>query len=79
MFVCVCVSVCVCVEGRGGAHWHQNCMQNCVTWGQIHKYSYLHNVEHVCSKINISKSKISNFELTTKWILIKNLNLKKKN
>ena len=38
----------MCVEGKGGgALTRKLCMLNCVNWGQIQKYNYLNNVEHV--------------------------------
>ena len=63
-------NVCVCVEGRGG---HIDTKTVCQTVSVEVKYR---NTQcRACGKLNISKSKNSNFELSTKCILIKNLNL----
>ena len=62
--------VCVCVEGRGD---HTNTKPVSQTVSVEVKYR---NTQcRACGKLNISKSKNSNFELSTKCILIKNLNL----
>ena len=62
--------VCVCVEGRGG---HTDTKTVCRTVSVEVKYR---NTQcRACGKLNISKSKNSNFELSTKCILIKNLSL----
>ena len=64
MFVYVCV-------WRGGGH--TNTKHVCQTVSVEVKYR---NTQlRACGKLNISKSKNSNFELSTKCILIKNLNL----
>ena len=65
--------VCVCVEGRGE---HTDTKTVCETVSVEVKYR---NTQcRACGKLNISKSKNSNFELSTKCILIKNLKLIKK-
>ena len=65
MFVCVCVC--------GGERGHTDTKTVCQTVSVEVKYR---NTQcRAYGKLNISKSKNSNFELSTKCILIKNLNL----
>ena len=64
MFVCV---------WRGGEGGHTDTKTVCRTVSVEVKYR---NTQcRACGKLNISKSKNSNFELSTKCILIKNLSL----
>ena len=67
--------LCVCVW-RGGGGEHTDTKTVCETVSVEVKYR---NTQcRACGKLNISKSKNSNFELSTKCILIKNLKLIKK-
>ena len=65
----------MCVEGRGGGGGggHTNTKPVCQT--VLVEVNYRNKQCRACGKLNISKSKNSNFELSTKCILIKNLNL----
>ena len=61
----------MCVEGRGGGHTDTKTVCQTVSV----EVKYRNTQCRACGKLNISKSKNSNFELSTKCILIKNLNL----
>ena len=63
--------VCVCVEGRGGGHTDTKTVCRTVSV----EVKYRNTQCRACGKFNISKSKNSNFELSTKCILIKSLSL----
>ena len=63
--------VCVCVEGRGGGHTDTKTVCRTVSV----EVKYRNTQCRACGKLNISKSKNCNFELSTKCILIKNLSL----
>ena len=66
----------VCVWRGGGGGEHTDTKTVCETVSVEVKYR---NTQcRACGKLNISKSKNSNFELSTKCILIKNLKLIKK-
>ena len=60
----------MCVEGRGD-HTNTKTVSQTVSV----EVKYRNTQCRACGKLNISKSKNSNFELSTKCILIKNLNL----
>ena len=62
----------MCVEGRGD-HTNTKTVSQTVSV----EVKYRNTQCRACGKLNISKSKNSNFELSTKCILIKNLNLTK--
>ena len=61
----------MCVEGRGGGHTDTKTVRQTVSV----EVKYRNTQCRACGKLNISKSKNSNFEHSTKCILIKNLNL----
>ena len=63
----VCVCMCVC----GGEHTDTKTVCQTVSI----EVKYRNTQCRACGKLNISKSKNSNFEPSTKCILIKNLNL----
>ena len=62
--VCVCMCVCMCVEGRGSALTPKLYAKLCQF--RSNTEIQLSTQCRACSKINISKSKNSNFELSTK-------------
>ena len=64
------MSVCVCVFVEGGGHTDTKTVCQTVSVGVKNRNTQC----RACGKLSISKSKISNFELSTKCILIKNLN-----
>ena len=71
MFVCMCV--CVCVERGGGSTLTPKLYAKLC---QLRSNTEIHNVKHVVNSIFLNLK--TNFELSTKCILTKNLNLKKK-
>ena len=63
--------MCVCVCGGEGGHTDTKIVCQTVSI----EVKYRNTQCRACGKLNISKSKNSNFELSTKCSLIKNLNL----
>ena len=63
--------VCVCVCGGEGGHTDTKTVCRTVSV----EVKYRNTQCRACGRLNISKSKNSNFELSTKCILIKNLSL----
>ena len=80
MFVCVCVKnvcvcvciMCVCVERGGGSTLTPKLYAKLC---QLRSNTEIHNVKHVVNSTFLNLK--TNFELSTKCILTKNLNLKK--